>query len=127
MTTPSIKELSRVFTNPEAAEKIFKMSYDELIQTDTGKARLKACLGPIEYIKDYDLILDQLNASEPKFYGAESVELPSGEFASYLNAGETYAKTVIYYDNEFRVQSFGDFIKEIEASNPDLNPKDFNA
>lgn len=125
MTTPSTQELSKVFSNPKAAEKILQMNYDELIQTETGKARLKACrsVSPINRPKDYDLILEELNASEPKFYGVEPIELPDGDFAMHLNVGGTYDLTLIYCDNEFRVQSMGDFIEEYESNHPESRDK----
>lgn len=48
------------------------------------------------------------------FHGIESGETVStGEWFEYLNAGDTYAPTVIYWRGNFRIQSVGDFIERV--------------
>ncbi len=48
------------------------------------------------------------------FHGVEAMESTQGEYADFLNAGDTYAPTVIYWRGRFRVQSVGDFVETME-------------
>ena len=44
--------------------------------------------------------------------GVEGVEeAKTGLYADYLNTGDTYAPTVIYWRGAYRVQSLGDFVE----------------
>lgn len=48
------------------------------------------------------------------FYGVESIGNTSGEYADYLNSGDSYTSTIIYWRGRYRVQSVGDFIETME-------------
>lgn len=50
-----------------------------------------------------------------EFAGTESMEHVNGEeYAEYLNAGDTYAATLIYWRRRWRVQCIGDFVEVME-------------
>ena len=112
MKTPSIKTLSSVFTDAIQAKKILQMTRNNLLQTEAGKARDLECWNAP---KTYDLRLTVLNALEG-LHGVERLspckENQNG--ASYLNAGDSYAPTLIYWNQSYRVQSVGDFIETME-------------
>ena len=110
MRTPSIKTLSRVFDNPKEAKRIFLMDRDQLIETDAGAQRYHECYTPP---KTHDIRLHCLNKLG-EFFGVEAIETTKGEFASYLNAGDTYAETIIYWRGQYRIQSIGEFIESLE-------------
>lgn len=111
MKTPSIKTLSAVFTDVKQAKKILQMTRNELLQTEAGKARDLECYNPP---KTYDLRMTVLNAIEQGLHGVESVESNNGEYADYLNSGDSYKATLIYWKGTYRVQSLGDFIETMQ-------------
>lgn len=108
MNLPSIKTLSRVFENPREARRILEMSRAQLCELPAGAARVAECYHPP---KTYDIRMHCLDALEPNLYGLESVESVSGEYAEYLNAGDTYAVTLIYWRGRYRVQCLGGFLE----------------
>lgn len=107
MKTPSIKTLARIFADPEKAKEIFQMSRADLENTGPGRDMLMSCFNPP---KTYDLRLYVLNAAGG-FYGVEAIETTQGEYAEYLNAGDTYTETIIRWRGTYRVQSVGDFVE----------------
>lgn len=108
---PSIKTLALAFPdNAREARAVLKMSRDELENHPVGAARVRECYhAPMTW----DLRMNILN-SIGGFYGVESIEGTRGEWAEYLNAGDTYAATIIYWRGRYRVQSLGDFIETQE-------------
>lgn len=109
MKTPSVKTLSRIFDDAKRAKEIFTMSRRQLID-GPGADRFAECYNPP---KTYDLRLHALNTAGG-FHGHESMETRSGEYAEYLNSGDTYAETVIYWRGNYRVQCLGDFVETME-------------
>lgn len=112
MRTPSIETLTGVFNEPKEAKRIFRMSHAELCEHAAGAKRANECYHPP---KTYDIRLRVLNSIEPSMYGVETINI-GNEYADYLNVGETYQRTVIYWRGNYRVQSVGDFIETIERS-----------
>lgn len=111
MRMPSIKTLRAAFGDAApAARRVLKMSRAELCETPTGRARILEC-----YARPatFDLRMTVLN-SACETYGRESAETTMGEFADYLNVGEMYAATLIYWRGRYRVQSLGDFVETME-------------
>lgn len=111
MRLPSVKTLSEVFNDAKQARKIMEMPRAELSTTDAGARRLRECFHPP---KTYDLRLHVLNSIEFGLHGVESIESTGGEYADYLNTGDTYAPTLIYWRGKYRVQSIGDFVETME-------------
>lgn len=110
---PSVKTLARVFSDAKQARAILEMSHAELSKTEAGAARIRECLNPPKW---WDVRMHALNAIEPGLHGVESMESTRGEYAEYLNAGDTYADTLIYWRGRYRVQSVGDFVETMERS-----------
>lgn len=111
MRTPSVKTLRQCFhDSANEAKRILRMSRQELVSTPAGIERITSCFHPP---KTYDIRLHVLNDAGG-FHGVESIESTAGEYAEHLNAGDTYAPTVIYWRGAYRVQSVGDFIETME-------------
>ena len=109
MRMPSIKTLSRVFEDPKQARAILTMNKAELSTQPAAVARIRECLHSPAW---WDVRLTVLNSIDQGLHGVESIETAAGgEWASYLNTGETYADTLIYWRGAYRVQSLGNFIE----------------
>ena len=111
MRIPSVKTLSLVFDDAKKARTIFEMKRTQLLETEAGAARYKACY---HAPKTYDIRLHVLNALDDGMHGVESMQSVNDEYADYLNTGDTYAPTIIYWRGNYRVQSIGDFIETLE-------------
>lgn len=105
MRLPSIKTLSDVFSDPKKARKILEMSRAELIENCPAAAeRDRTSHHPH---KTYVLRMEALNEIEPGLYGVESFQTRNGEYVEYLNTGDTYATTLIYFRGRYSVGSWG--------------------
>jgi hypothetical protein len=111
---PSVKSLRQVFgDDAKQARAVLLMSRRELEDTDAGNARVRECYNPPA---TWDVRMEVLNAISGHTFGVEHCETEDGEFASYLNTGETYEPTVIYWRGKYRVQSLGDFVETLERN-----------
>ena len=108
MAIPSIKTLSAVFSEPKKAREILELTRARLLELPAGAERARGCYNPPP---TYDIRLHCLNAIDRGLHGVESIESTAGQYADYLNTGDTYAPTVIYWRGAYRVQSIGDFIE----------------
>jgi hypothetical protein len=108
MRLPSVKTLSTVFDDPKQARAILEMSRAQLLALPAGEARARECYHPP---KTWDVRMHCLNAIDPGLHGLESMESTGGEYAEYLNTGDTYAPTLIYWCGAYRVQSVGNFVE----------------
>ena len=108
MRKPSVKTLRAAFgENAPEARRIFEMSRAELkTRADVAEMVRASFHAP----KTYILRLAALNACGD-FHGVEAVRTSADEFAEFLNAGDSYAATVIYWRGRYRVQSLGDFVE----------------
>lgn len=111
MRKPSVKTLVQVFGDQaKEARKIFELTQGEMRKHPAGAKRIAECYYSPKW---YDVrlhILDSLGET----YGIESVHTEEDEYADYLNVGEMYAPTVIYWRGNYRVQSLGDFIETMQ-------------
>lgn len=114
----SVKTLSAVFSDPKKARAVFEMSRAQLLETEAGAARYKACHHPP---KTYDLRMHVLDSLESGLHGLESMQSTGGEYADHLNAGDPYTPTVIYWRGSYRVQSVGDFMETTERQGVQFN------
>lgn len=113
MNLPSRKTLSQVFKNPKEARRILEMTKGEL-QDYPG---IESLFNDHYHVpKTYQIRLEALNFLGG-FFGVECIDsinqangYSADEYAEYLNAGDTYALTIIYWRGRYRVQSIGDFI-----------------
>jgi hypothetical protein len=116
---PSVKTLARAFGDKASeARKIIEMSQSEILAAGPGNhfdrarhiAKVSICCN------DLSLQMSTLNALGG-FHGTQYIQAKSGEYARYLNSGETYHATLIYWRGRYRVQSVGDFIETMERQN----------
>ena len=111
MRKPSVKTLALVFGHDaKEARAIFDMPWAALKEHHAAQTRIKECY---HHPKRYDVrmhVLDSLGHT----CGLEGMESTSGEFADYLNTGDSYAPTVIFWRGQYRVQSVGDFVETME-------------
>ena len=84
------------------------MSRAELSAQPAGAARIRECY---HHPKWWDVRLHCLDAIGPGLYGLDGMTSIDGEHAEYLNAGDTYNDTIIYWRGSYRVQSVGDFVE----------------
>lgn len=111
MRTPSLKKLELVFQDKAVeAKNILKMCHAELSATVAGNARIKECHHAPSWV---DVRMHVLNAIDSGLCGVEGLEHSTGNYAEYLNAGDTYAPTLIFWRGNYRVQSVGDFVEAI--------------
>lgn len=108
---PSIKTLELAFAdNAKDARRVLEMTREEMENHPIGAARVRECYHTPQ---NYDVRLSILNVLGG-FHGIEALEGTRGEWAPYLNAGDCYAPTVIYWRGRYRVQSLGDFVETME-------------
>lgn len=111
MKLPSLETLAQVFEDPAKARAILAMTRSQLEKTEAGAARVAECYHAPDTV---DLRMHCLNALETGLHGSEAMVSTRGEIADYLNAGDSYAATIIFWRGRFRVQSVGDFVEVME-------------
>jgi hypothetical protein len=107
MITPSIKALRTIapdLATARRAKEAFSMSRAQLAETPAGAARITECYHPPTTT---DLRLHVLNAILGTG-GVEEFETGNGMIARYLNAGDTYAPTIVRFRGHYRVACWGD-------------------
>ena len=111
MRKPSIKTLRAAFgDNAAEARRIFEMSRAEIEKLPFAQTAEKQAFGRLhtEYLRAM-----ALNVCGG-FNGLEAVQTANGEWVEYLNAGDVYYETIIYWRGNYRVQTLGDFIETME-------------
>jgi hypothetical protein len=111
MRKPSSKTLARAFgENAREARRIFEMSRAELKTRPDVQAVEMAAFSRLrtEYLR-----MHALNTCGD-FYGFEALQANTGEWVEYLNAGDVYNETVIFWRGVYRVQTLGDFVETME-------------
>jgi hypothetical protein len=102
--TPSIQTLRAVFgDNAPAAKRILQMNRAELEETEAGRARIAECW---HAPATWDLRMHALDALAGT-HGVEGFRLRNG-CCEYLNAGDTYAPTLLRVRGHYRVGTWGD-------------------
>lgn len=102
---PSVRTLRPVFgDNAKMARKVLEMSFAELCETVHGAARIAECYHTPS-VSDVRLhVLDALAGT----HGVESFECRDGSVCDYLNAGDTYALTLVRFQGRYRITCWGD-------------------
>lgn len=117
MRKPSVKKLESICGNEKhlalELRRVFEMKRPQLFgYIEDIEPQFK---GPM-----YLLRLTALNKAG-NFMGVESAQSSSGEWLSFLNSGDVYNGTVIYWRGKYRVQSLGDFIETMERNGIKFN------
>lgn len=108
MRTPSIKALREIFgDNAKQAKALLTMTRLELLETPRGAARAAECYFPP---LTYDIRLECLNELGG-FHGVEAFKTRK-DYCHYLNAGDTYTPTLIYFNGHYRVACWGDIAEK---------------
>lgn len=111
MRTPSVKTLRAIFgENAPEAKRLLSASRSELLKNPAAARLERDSYNPQ---KTCTLRLYALNALGG-FHSVDALESARGEYAEYLNAGDSYAATLIRWNGRYRVQSIGDFIETME-------------
>jgi hypothetical protein len=113
MKTPSTKTLSRVFSDAIHAKHILQLPRSKLLALTELQDFISKMHNPPD---TYVMRLHALNLLDSGLHGVEYCRAHTGEYAEYLNTGETYAETLIYWRGRYRVQSLGDFIETLERN-----------
>lgn len=101
---PSVRSLRAVFgDNAKRARAILEMSRAELEALPAGAARVAECYHPPA---TSDIRMECLDALAGT-HGVEAFETRRG-WCEYLNAGDTYAPTLVRYRGRYRVTCWGD-------------------
>lgn len=112
MNLPSIKTLALIFGDEaREARHILEMDRSELMTLPACIERARGCY---HEPKTWDLRMHALDALG-RFSGVEAFQLRDGDWCEYLNAGDTYAPTLLRVRGRYRVGCWGD-IAEREAA-----------
>lgn len=109
---PSVRTLRQVFgENAKQARQILKMSRRELEELPAGAARVVGCYHPPA---TSDLRLTCLDALAGTC-GVEAFETRRDGWCEYLNAGDTYAPTLVRFRGRYQVTSWGDIAERFAS------------
>lgn len=111
MNLPSIKTLAIVFgDNAREARAVLEANRETLAVRPECAARIAECY---HAPSTRDLRLTALNALA-ETHGIEGAQATTGEWLTYLNAGDTYTATITVWRNRYRVESWGDRVETLE-------------
>ena len=104
LRSPSIKSLKTLFgENAPRAKALLRMNREQLLRTPVGAARVAECY---HAPSTQDIRMQCLDALG-NFYGVEGFDTKKGE-CLYLNAGDTYATTLVRFNGAYRITCWGD-------------------
>jgi hypothetical protein len=102
---PSVRTLRVVFgDNAKQARAILEMSRRELEALPAGAARVAECYNPPATSDIRLTCLDALAGT----HGVEAFATKRDGYCEYLNAGDTYAPTLVRFRGRYRVATWGD-------------------
>lgn len=108
MSLPSVKKLAEIFGDKaKEARRILESDYAELLELPENENLVRQCLNAPSRMQ---LRLNALNTLG-QFHGVEYADNDDGELLRYLNVGDTYAGTLVYWRGGFRVSSLGDIVE----------------
>lgn len=117
MRLPSIKTLTTVFKDKaKQARAILETENTTTIYSPSVDYARKTAYNRHKKYFIKLLALSDLGG----FYGVEYIQAGQ-EYAEYLNAGDTYTPTLIYWRGNYRVQSLGDFVESMEKQRIKFN------
>lgn len=90
--------------------RILKMRRADLLQTPAGAEFNRLCFSAP---RTFRIRMHALDAAA-RTHGVEYIKRTGAdEWAEYLNTGDIYAPTIIYWRGNYRVQSIGDFVETL--------------
>lgn len=113
---PSIRTLRAVFADkaPEA-RRILEMTRDQLEAHPVGAARVAECY---HSPTTRDLRMTVINSLDTGLYGVEGFNLRRRngtiDALHFLNTGDTYTPTLVFWAGRYRVESWGDRVEILE-------------
>lgn len=113
---PSIRTLRSVFQHraPEA-RRILEMRRDELEAHPVGAARVAECY---HAPTTRDLRMTVLDSLDTGLHGVEGFVIGrrngDADTVWYLNTGDTYTPTLVFWRGTYRVESWGDRVEILE-------------
>lgn len=108
MTTPSIKTLSRIFSDAKEAKRILNMGMEQLCAVPVNARWVLQCYHLPSVMELRMNALNELGG----FYGVEGFETSKGKWITYLNAGDTYALTLVHFGDRYIVSTCGDIAEK---------------
>ena len=106
---PSIKTLSEVFEDPKQARRVFEMSRRELVEF--SKAAHELSLLTYHPFKTWELRLTALSELDNGLCGQEAIQNKNGEWLDYINSGDCYNPTIVYWRGKYRVCCVADIVE----------------
>ena len=108
MRLPSIKTLQEVFrSNAKRAREILEMDRDQLRAEFAQTGLDRGFYHPPNKKEMRMLLLDKLAET----HGVESLALGNGEIVDYLNSGDTYTPTLVFWRGNYRVTDWGTLVE----------------
>lgn len=108
MRIPTVKTLSAVFGDKaKQARKILEMDGKQLRAEFESAGMLAGYYNPPNKKEMRMLLLDKLAETS----GVEAVALGNGEIVDYLNAGDTYTPTLVFWRGNYSVTDWGTLVE----------------
>lgn len=125
LKTRSPKYLAKFFNlDPKKAAELHKIAnsnrnqLEEILKDPQYESTLKWFNSLYRAPKTYELRLELLNTCLG-YYGAESIKINddslgihASDYITYLNSGDTYNNTIIYYAGVYYLSTLGDFVEK---------------
>lgn len=117
MNLPSIKTLAAVFGDQaREARAVLEARRATLETRPECAARIAECYYAPSTLDLRMTALDALAGT----HGIEGAQASTGEWLTYLNAGDTYTMTITYWRGRYRVESWGDRVELLERRGIDF-------
>lgn len=108
MRLPSIKTLQAVFgDNAKRARQILEMDRDQLRAEFAQTGMDRGFYHPPTKKEMRLLLLDKIAET----HGVETVALGNGEIVDYLNSGDTYTATLVFWHGRYHVTDWGTLVE----------------
>lgn len=120
MRAPSVKKLAEAFGDADLAKRIrevLKMPRGYLPALPGAKERSTETCGSASWV---DLRMHAISALDRGFYGVEVLVnqrddcLQYAREAWYVNTGDTYSPTILFWEGTYRLTTWGDFVERME-------------
>lgn len=108
MRIPTIKSLVPVFGDKaKQARKILEMDGKQLRAEFEADGMMQGYYNPPSKKEMRMLLLDKLAET----FGVEAIALGNGEIVDYLNSGDTYTPTLVFWRGNYSVKDWGTLVE----------------